>query len=72
MRLLELWLSVSSADPVELEQLEREVDALAAETIRAEAHRRTESVEIRLVALLVTHIREAAQRRRRHAAQQAS
>ncbi|KZB99883.1 hypothetical protein AU375_03828 [Methylobacterium radiotolerans] len=67
MRLLEIWLSVSSADPVELDQLEREADALAAETIRIEAHRRTESIEIRLVALLVTHVREAVQRRRRAA-----
>ncbi|MGE8130580.1 TAXI family TRAP transporter solute-binding subunit [Methylobacterium sp. NPDC080182] len=69
MRLLEIWLSVSSADPVELDHLEREADALAAETIRMEAHRRTESVEIRLVALLVAHVREAVQRRRRHVAQ---
>ena len=71
MRLLEIWLSVSSADPVELDQLEREADALAAETIRIEAHRRTESIEIRLVALLVTHVREAVQRRR-HAARRTS
>lgn len=71
MRLLEIWLSVSSADPVELDQLEREADALAAETIRIEAHRRTESIEIRLVALLVTHVREAVQRRR-HVARRTS
>ncbi|MCJ2059082.1 TRAP transporter substrate-binding protein [Methylobacterium sp. J-048] len=76
MRLLEIWLAVSSTDPAGLEDLEREADALAAEAIRAEAHGRTESVEMRLVALLVTHVREAVQRRRtlgsRSSAQQSS
>ncbi|QEE41763.1 TRAP transporter substrate-binding protein [Methylobacterium sp. WL2] len=67
MRLLEIWLSVSGAEPADLERLEREADALAAEAIRSEAHGRTESVEMRLVALLVTHVREAVQRRRRAA-----
>lgn len=64
MRLPEIWLAAQNTDPVELDFFDREADALAAEAIRAEAYGRTESVEMRLVALLVTHIRETVQRRR--------
>ncbi|WP_336492073.1 TAXI family TRAP transporter solute-binding subunit [Methylobacterium nigriterrae] len=64
MRLLEIWLAVPSADPGELDALEGEADALAAATIRAEALGRVESTELRLVTLLVSHVREALQRRR--------
>ncbi|MDP4021891.1 TAXI family TRAP transporter solute-binding subunit [Methylobacterium sp. NEAU 140] len=66
MRLLEIWLSVRGADAAALDTLESETDALVAETIRthAHAHERTESPELRLVTLLVVHVREAIQRRR--------
>ncbi|MGU3537717.1 TAXI family TRAP transporter solute-binding subunit [Methylobacterium sp. A54F] len=64
MRLLEIWLAVRTAADETLDALEAEADALAAEAIRAEAHGRTESMEMRLVTLLVAHVRDAAQRRR--------
>ncbi|GJD53773.1 hypothetical protein OPKNFCMD_6551 [Methylobacterium crusticola] len=64
MRLLEIWLAVPAADPADLDALESEADALAATTIRAGAHGRVESTEMRLVTLLVSHVREAVRRRR--------
>lgn len=67
MRLLEIWLAVRTADPGTLDALEGEVDAIVDAAIRAEAHGRAESAEMRLVTLLVTHVRDAAQRRRRGA-----
>ena len=64
MRLLEIWLAVRGADLATLDDLEAEADALVAEAIRDQARARTESVEMRLVTLLVAHVREAVQRRR--------
>lgn len=64
MRLLEIWLAVPGAGADDLDALEGEADALAAAAIRAEAHGRVESTEMRLVTLLVAHVREAVQRRR--------
>ena len=65
MRLLEIWLAVRSADGAALDALEGEADAIVDASIRAEAHGRTESAEMRLVTLLATHLHDAVQRRRR-------
>lgn len=66
MRLLEIWLAVPTVDSAGLQNFETEADALAAAAIHEEAHGRTEGVELRLVTLLVAHVREAVQRRRTH------
>lgn len=65
MRLLEIWLAVPAADVSELEKLEAETDTHAAAAIRNEVEEPSETVELRLVSLLVAHIREATQRRRK-------
>lgn len=63
MRLLEIWLAVRTADSAHLPGLEAETDALVEAVVREEAHGRTESVEMRLVALLATHVHAALRRR---------
>ncbi|WP_245930651.1 TAXI family TRAP transporter solute-binding subunit [Methylobacterium radiodurans] len=63
MRLLEIWIAVPASDAEELGILEGEADGLAAAAIRAEALGRVESTEMRLVTLLVSHVREAVRRR---------
>jgi TRAP-type uncharacterized transport system substrate-binding protein len=67
LRLLEIWLTARTADAEELAPLETEADAIVEAVIREEAHKRTESVEMRLVALLATHVHEAIRRRAGHA-----
>ncbi|KAB1072471.1 TAXI family TRAP transporter solute-binding subunit [Methylobacterium planeticum] len=62
MRLLEIWLAVPDAEPRALDDLVAEADAIAAAAIRAEALGRAESTEMRLVTLLVSHVREAVRR----------
>jgi hypothetical protein len=63
MRLLEIWLAVRTADAAELAGLEAETDAIVEAVVREEAHGRTETIEMRLVALLATHVHEALRRR---------
>jgi TRAP-type uncharacterized transport system substrate-binding protein len=63
MRLLEIWLAVRTAGPADVAPLEAEADAIVEAVVRDEAHGRTESVEMRLVALLATHVHEATRRR---------
>ncbi len=64
MRLLEIWLTVRSSDAADLDSLESEADALLDASVRADAHGRAEDSEVRLVSLLISHVREAIQRRR--------
>jgi TRAP-type uncharacterized transport system substrate-binding protein len=63
MRLLEIWLAVRTADAADLAGLEAETDAIVEAVVREEAHGRTETIEMRLVALLATHVHEAVRRR---------
>lgn len=63
MRLLEIWSAARTADPAALDRLRAETDALVEAVVREEAHRRTESVEMRLVALLTNHVHEVIRRR---------
>ena len=63
MRLLEIWLAVRTTDAAGLPGLEAETDAIVESVVREEAQARTESVEMRLVALLATHVHAAMRRR---------
>jgi TRAP-type uncharacterized transport system substrate-binding protein len=64
MRLLELWLAARSSDRPGLDSLENEADALLEASVRADAHGQADADEVRLISLLVPHVREAVQRRR--------
>jgi hypothetical protein len=64
MRLLEIWLAVRSAELAELDVLEGEADALLDAAVRADAHGQAEGSEVRLTSLLISHVREAIERRR--------
>ena len=64
MRLLEIWLAVRSSDMPDLDSLENQADALLDAAIRADAQGEAEDSEVRLLSLLVPHVREAIQRRR--------
>ncbi len=56
-------LAVRTADAAELAGREAETDAIVEAVVREEAHGRTETIEMRLVALLATHVHEALRRR---------
>ena len=64
MRLLEIWLAARSSDRPGLDSLESEADALLEASIRADAHGQADADEVRLISLLIPHVREAVQRRR--------
>ena len=64
MRLLEIWLAVRSSEKADLDSLESEADALLDASVRADAHGQAEGEEVRLISLLLSHVREAIYRRR--------
>ncbi len=64
MRLLEIWLAVRTADRGDLDGLEAETDEILDASVRADARGQAAESEVRLVSLLISHVREAIQRRR--------
>jgi TRAP-type uncharacterized transport system substrate-binding protein len=64
MRLLEIWLAVRTANRGDLDGLEAETDEILDASVRADARGQAAESEVRLVSLLISHVREAIQRRR--------
>src|SRR5215204_7329252 len=64
MRLLEIWLAVRTANRGDLDGLEAETDEILDASVRADARGQAAESEVRLVSLLISHVREAIQRGR--------